>query len=142
MQCILSIKSGHTCFSLGDNILVCLLKTNADNWGIILGKGTINVLRLRQGRTFFIQYVIKGNATATFCKWEPFANMNIWDANGLGANKLVTLVTLQLFSTTIWPFLNPSQGGLKQFWFYFIFTARDHIEHQPICYDRWIKQKF
>ena len=32
-------------------------------------------------------------------------------------------------------------GGLNQFLFYFIFTAQDHIEHQPICHDRWIKQK-
>ena len=32
-------------------------------------------------------------------------------------------------------------GGLKQFKFYFIFTAWDHMEHQPIYHNRWLKQE-
>ena len=32
-------------------------------------------------------------------------------------------------------------GGLNQSYFFFIFTAWDHIEHQPICHDRWLNQK-
>ena len=36
---------------------------------------------------------------------------------------------------------NMPTGCLKQFKFYFIFKAQDHIEYQPTYHNRWLKQK-